>query len=170
MNCIIEDYSEKAIAVFGDTKPISERLGAIQGSKFNPCLRGVGENKRPGWIFPKTRRSEVESLLQSIQQEVKTGDFKPSQSDLSNKPKTTKTNDLRVVASASSSVDSSVLSRIEILEAKVETLTKALSALKTNTPPSDVSAKPKASKTWADEEDEDEEEVKPRGLLRSARK
>ena len=165
MNCTIEDYSEKAIAVFGDTKPISERLGAIQGSKFNPCLRGVGENKRPGWIFPKTRRSEVESLLQAIQQEVKTGDFKPSQSDLSNKPKTTKT-----FASASSSVDSSVLSRIEILEAKVETLIKALSALKTNTPPSDISTKPKMSKTWADEEDEDEEEVKPRGLLRSARK
>jgi len=169
MNCTIEDYSEKAIAVFGDTKPISERLGAIQGSKFNPCLRGVGENKRPGWIFPKTRRSEVESLLQAIQQEVKSGDFKASQSDLSNKSKTTKTNDLRLVASASSSVDSSVLSRIEILEAKVETLIKALSALKTNTP-SDVSTKPKVSKTWADEEDEDEEEVKPRGLLRSARK
>ena len=165
MNCTIEDYSEKAIAVFGDTKPISERLGAIQGSKFNPCLRGVGENKRPGWIFPKTRRSEVESLLQTIQQEVKSGDFKPSQSDLSSKPKTTKT-----FASATSSVDSSVLSRIEILEAKVETLIKALSALKTTIPPSDISTKPKVSKTWADEEDEDEEEIKPRGLLRSSRK
>ena len=165
MNCTIEDYSEKAIAVFGDTKPISERLGAIQGSKFNPCLRGVGENKRPGWIFPKTRRSEVESLLQTIQQELKSGDFKPSQTDSSTKPKTIKS-----VASSSSSADSSVLSRIEILEAKVETLTKTLSSLKTHTPPSDSSTKPKVSKTWADEEDEDEEEVKPIGLLRSARK
>ncbi len=164
MNCTIEDYSEKAIAVFGDTKPISDRLGTIQGSKFNPCLRGVGETKRPGWIFPKSRRSEVEALLQSIQQEVKSGDFKPSpQTENSTKAKATTTK-------SSTSVDSSVLSRIEILEAKVETLIKALSALKTNTPPSDISTKPKMSKTWADEEDEDEEEVKPRGLLRSARK
>ena len=157
MNCTIEDYSEKAIAVFGDTKPISDRLGAIQGSKFNPCLRGVGENKRPGWIFPKTRRAEVESLLQTIQQEVKTGDFKPApQAENSTRTK------------SSSSVDSSVLSRIEILEAKVETLIKALSSLKPDSGESKKVSKAPA-KNWADEEDE-EEEVKPRGLLRSAKK
>jgi hypothetical protein len=163
MNCTIEDYSEKAIAVFGDTKPISDRLGAIQGSKFNPCLRGVGETKRPGWIFPKSRRSEVEALLHSIQQEVKSGDFKPSpQTENSTKAKATTTK-------SSTSVDSSVLSRIEILEAKVETLTKALSSLKTgSSEPKNISSV--SSKNWADEEDEDEEEVKPRGLLRSAKK
>ncbi len=163
MNCTIEDYSEKAIAVFGDTKPISERLGAIQGSKFNPCLRGVGENKRPGWIFPKSRRSEVEALLQSIQQEVKSGDFKLSpQTENSTKAKATTTK-------PSTSVDSSVLSRIEILEAKVETLTKALGEMKSNDNHLRNHLFPKRN-SWADEEDEDEEEVKPKGLLRSARK
>ena len=162
MNCTIEDYSEKAIAVFGDTKPISDRLGAIQGSKFNPCLRGIGENKRPGWIFPKTRRSEVETLLQTIQQEVKSGDFKPApQAENSTRTKSSS-------SVTSASVDSSVLSRIEILEAKVETLVKALSSLKPDSPePKKISKAP--AKNWADEEDE-EEEVKPRGLLRSAKK
>jgi hypothetical protein len=164
MNCTIEEYSEKAIAVFGDTKSIIDRLGTIQGSKFNPCLRGIGENKRPGWIFPKTRRAEVEALLQTIQQEIKSGTFKPC-SQVSKPLSKPSSNDF------SSSIDSSVLSRIEILEAKVETLSKALSNLHTgdtkplNKPISTI-------KNWADEEDEedDEEEVKPKGLLRSSKK
>jgi len=153
----IEDYSEKAIAVFGDTKPISDRLAAIQGSKFNPSLRGVGETKRPGWIFPKTRRSEVESLLQTIKQEMGSGAFKPVVS----KPVS------KATSSSASPVDSSLLSRIEILEAKVETLSKALAKLQTSKlNPSTGSSK---TNNWADEEDSDED-VKPSGLLRSSRK
>ncbi len=151
----IEDYSERAIAVFGDTKPISDRLSAIQGSKFNPSLRGVGESKRPGWIFPKTRRVEVETLLQAIQEEMKQGSFKPAES-LGQKV-TLKTSN----SSTNATMDSSLLSRIELLEAKVETLTKALASLK---------GPVKTNTCWADEQDESEEEkqvVKPKSLLRS---
>ncbi len=164
MNYTIEDYSEKAIAVFGDTKPISDRLSSIQGSKFNPSLRGVGESKRPGWIFPKTRRSEVENVLQAIKKEIESGDFKPSVS----KPVVSKPTS---ASTSVGSVDSSLLSRIEILEAKVETLSKALANMKTNDNHNHNDLRthlvPKG-KSWADEEEE--EEIRPKGLLRSSKK
>lgn len=57
----IVDYSEKAIAVFGDTKSIKEELKAI-GGKFNPALKNNGE-KRAGWIFPKKQADKVRALL-----------------------------------------------------------------------------------------------------------
>jgi|688.fasta_scaffold98615_4 hypothetical protein len=59
----IVDYTEKAIAVFGDTKIIKDHLAGL-GGKFNPSLKGDNDDKRAGWIFPKTKRSEVQSLLE----------------------------------------------------------------------------------------------------------
>ncbi len=57
----IVDYSEKAIALFGDTKPIKDLLSAM-GGKFNPRLTHNGE-KQAGWIFSKTKREELEQVL-----------------------------------------------------------------------------------------------------------
>lgn len=57
----IVEYSEKSIAVFGDTKSIKEELKAI-GGKFNPALKNNGE-KRAGWIFPKKQADKVRALL-----------------------------------------------------------------------------------------------------------
>jgi hypothetical protein len=59
---IIVDYSDKALAVFGDTKPVKEQLSAM-GGRFNPRLTHEGE-KKAGWIFSKSKRAEVEKLLQ----------------------------------------------------------------------------------------------------------
>lgn len=56
----IVDYSEKAVAVFGETMGIKEQLKAL-GGKFNPSLR-YGNGKRAGWVFPKARREELERL------------------------------------------------------------------------------------------------------------
>ena len=53
----IVDYSEKAIAVIGETKPIKDQLAGI-GGKYNKYLK-CGE----GWIFSKKKREEVETLL-----------------------------------------------------------------------------------------------------------
>ena len=58
---IIVDYSEKAIAVFGDTRPIKDYLSAL-GGRFNPKLTYQDE-KRAGWIFSKTKEQEVRNLL-----------------------------------------------------------------------------------------------------------
>ena len=56
-NIEIIDYSEKAIAVIGDTKPIKDELKAL-GGRFNFRLTCGA-----GWIFPKTKITEVESLI-----------------------------------------------------------------------------------------------------------
>jgi hypothetical protein len=58
---IIVDYSDKALAVFGDTKPVKDQLSAM-GGRFNPRLTHEGE-KKAGWIFSKSKRAEVEKLL-----------------------------------------------------------------------------------------------------------
>ena len=57
------DYSEKAIAVFGDMKAIKEQLKEL-GGRFNPSLNYNGE-KRAGWIFSKKKADEVRNLMAS---------------------------------------------------------------------------------------------------------
>ena len=52
------DYSEKAIAVVGDTRDIKDKLKAL-GGRFNPRL-----SCGAGWVFSKRQRAEVEKLLQ----------------------------------------------------------------------------------------------------------
>lgn len=53
----IIDYSAKAIAVIGDTKPIKDALKAM-GGRFNPKLTCGA-----GWIFSARKREEVAALL-----------------------------------------------------------------------------------------------------------
>ena len=55
------DYSDKAIAVFGDTKAIKDQLKEL-GGRFNPSLNYNGE-KRAGWIFSKKQADKVRELL-----------------------------------------------------------------------------------------------------------
>ncbi len=57
----IVDYSEKAVAVFGDTKAIKEQLKEL-GGRFNPSLKYNGE-KRAGWIFSKKQADKVHNLI-----------------------------------------------------------------------------------------------------------
>lgn len=57
----IVDYSEKAIAVFGDTKAVKDRLKEL-GGRFNPSLK-YGEGKRAGWIFSKKQADKVRAML-----------------------------------------------------------------------------------------------------------
>lgn len=54
-------YSEKSIALFGDTKEHKEQLKKL-GCKFNPFLVRDGK-KTPGWIASKKRINEVESYI-----------------------------------------------------------------------------------------------------------
>jgi hypothetical protein len=61
---IIVDYSEKAIAVFGDTKPVKEQLKAL-GGRFNPGLTHEGE-KKAGWVFSCSKKTELKNLLEKI--------------------------------------------------------------------------------------------------------
>jgi len=53
----IIEYSEKAIAVMGDTRPIKDTLKEL-GGRFNPRL-----SCGAGWIFPKSRLEAVQKAL-----------------------------------------------------------------------------------------------------------
>ena len=56
-NCTMVEYSAKAVAVFGNTKPIKEELKAM-GGRFNNRLTFKGE-KIAGWIFPKSKEQRL---------------------------------------------------------------------------------------------------------------
>jgi hypothetical protein len=58
---LIVDYSEKALAVFGDTKAVKDKLKAL-GGRFNPNLTHKGEKKK-GWVFSKSREESLRNLL-----------------------------------------------------------------------------------------------------------
>ena len=66
MSINIVNYSEKSIAVLGETKPLKEHLSAI-GGKWNPSLTHNGE-KVAGWIFVISKRDEVKKVLTSYSQ------------------------------------------------------------------------------------------------------
>jgi hypothetical protein len=53
-------YSDKAIAVVGDTKSVKDQLKSI-GGKFNPRL-----SCGAGWIFSKRKLDQVNALLDQV--------------------------------------------------------------------------------------------------------
>jgi hypothetical protein len=57
MSMIIENYSEKAIVVRGDTKEHKESLKQL-GGKWNSNLKGGS-----GWIFSKSRENDVRNYI-----------------------------------------------------------------------------------------------------------
>lgn len=71
----VVDYSEKAIAVFGDTKAIKEQLKEL-GGRFNPSLNYNGE-KRAGWIFSKKKADKVRELLAPAKSEKEADEALP---------------------------------------------------------------------------------------------
>ena len=71
----IIDYSEKAIAVIGDTRDIKDKLKNL-GGRFNPKL-----SCGAGWIFSKKQRAEVEKLLQGGKVEKSAAIPKPKKNE-----------------------------------------------------------------------------------------
>jgi hypothetical protein len=61
LGCKLVEYSEKAIAVFGNTKPIKDKLKEL-GGRFNPFLIDNGK-KCAGWVFAKSKRPELTQML-----------------------------------------------------------------------------------------------------------
>lgn len=62
----IIDYSEKAIAIIGNTKTIKEQLKEL-GGRFNPRLTCGA-----GWVFPKSKRAAIESITKGEKSIVET--------------------------------------------------------------------------------------------------
>jgi hypothetical protein len=121
MSISIVNYSEKAIAVFGNTKDIKDHLSAL-GGKFNPSLK-QNDERVPGWVFPNSKKEEVRKIITSF-----------SQGTLGEPPKKVEK------ASSSSSGQSetftiskemflSLVSRIEALEAELAISKKVIEKL-----------------------------------------
>ena len=55
----IEEYSQKAIVVRGDTKKYKEDLKHL-GGKYNHCLKNG-----PGWIFSKRKQNDIEVFIEN---------------------------------------------------------------------------------------------------------
>ncbi len=60
-NYTIVNYSEKSVAIFGDTKAIKEQLTAL-GGRFNMYLTLNGK-KCAGWIFQKDKEDDLRRLV-----------------------------------------------------------------------------------------------------------
>ena len=56
-NYTLVEYSEKAVAVFGETRASKEELKAM-GGRFNSRLTHNGK-KSAGWIFPKSQEERL---------------------------------------------------------------------------------------------------------------
>lgn len=57
INIEVVNYSDKAVAIFGDTKAIKDKLKEI-GAKFNPFLNHNG-SKAAGWILSKQYENKL---------------------------------------------------------------------------------------------------------------
>ncbi len=57
-------YTEKSIAVFGDTKDIKDDMVEKIGGRFNANLTNKSTgSKAPGWIFPKTKEAKIKDYF-----------------------------------------------------------------------------------------------------------
>lgn len=74
----IVDYSEKAVAVVGDTRDIKDKLKEL-GGRFNPRL-----SCGAGWIFSKKQQADLEKLLQggNVEKSIYTQKTKDDNSEL----------------------------------------------------------------------------------------
>lgn len=126
----VEQYSEKSIAVFGNTQPIRDKLKEL-GGKFNANLRG-----QPGWIFTLSAKPKVEEYISSLPDELPIIE--------------------KSTRSTKDDIIQSLIARVEALESAVESLTGK-----------QTKSKPKvqAEITF---EDGEEQEVRPKRLLRKA--
>lgn len=119
MSISIVNYSEKAIAVFGNTKDIKDHLAAL-GGKFNPSLK-QNDERVPGWVFPTSKKEEVRKIITSF-----------SQGTLGEPPK--KVEKISTVSSTETFTISkemflALVTRIEKLEAELEISKKIIEKL-----------------------------------------
>jgi len=60
---VLVHYSKKAVAIFGDTKPIKDTLLTF-GGRFNPHLQ-YNSRRMAGWVFPKKSEPILKQFLAS---------------------------------------------------------------------------------------------------------
>ena len=122
MSVYIADYSEKSVAVFGETKPIKDHLLAA-GGLFNERLNNkVSGNREPGWIFVKSKDKEVRELIDKAnkgllsKKDSSTGSSESDMPPILRSTKATKAADSKPAFEFTKEMYLALVSRIEKLE------------------------------------------------------
>jgi hypothetical protein len=114
----IVPYSDLSIVLIGETFSIKDKIKALGGT-FNKSL-SIENNKIPGWVFPKTKESDIEELVKSV------NNNKSSNSTSTNK--TVQQNDIKGPISIDPKIThemfANLLNKYEMLEARVNYLEK----------------------------------------------
>lgn len=174
MSLSVQDYGEKAIVVFGDTRVIKDELKEL-GGKYNPKL---GEEQKPGWVFSKTKKEVVNEFIKQAQQDINSGKIKKDSYE--SKPRATVTDPYKNPTTSSDitvpkELLSNLISRVEILEVELANIKKiVLSNNNTSKPTNKVETTKtqKITSEWADysdEEDDNQVEEDRGSLLKSFR-
>jgi hypothetical protein len=152
MNLYIVDYSEKAIALFGDSTDYKVHI-LNAGGKYNPSLRH-NEQRQAGWIFPKTKKAEIEKLVNQI----KSGSIeeKSTPTPAREYKKKTEPNDSEWVSKQDFM---NLVSKVERLEQEYNRLLKMKNK-------EEQKEQKEPNEPLESEEEESEEEEKPKRLLR----
>jgi hypothetical protein len=160
MSLNIVDYSEKAIAVFGDSTPYKIHLLNLNG-KFNPSLR-QNDQRQAGWIFPKTKKSEVEKIINQINNGTITASEQPTEHKEYKEYKVSKNTTEKEYVSKQDFMN--LVSKVERLEQEYNNLLKSIG--KNPSKHTKSSNQSSGSEEEQEEEEESEEEEKPKRLLR----
>lgn len=149
----IEQYSEKAIVVRGNTQPYKESLKEL-GGKWNSALKGGG-----GWIFPNSKKSTIEELNKKIE----TGSVKgvPVEKKTYEKSSTSEKIDEKKFVPLKDYLD--LLARVE----RLEQITSHVDFVKGTSKPT---SKPESNETEIVIESDEEEEPKVERLLKKKNK
>jgi hypothetical protein len=162
MSINIVNYSEKSIAVLGETKPLREHLSAI-GGKWNPSLTHNGE-KVAGWIFVTSKRDEVKKVLTSYSQGT-LGDA-PVKKEYPTKREISPSIDFQFTKE----MYLALVTRIEKLENELVIAKRAVGVSSSETPKPAIKKQPTLKFTEDDAEDiEEVEEKKPMKSLFKSR-
>ena len=162
MSINIVNYSEKSIAVLGETKPLREHLSAI-GGKWNPSLTHNGE-KVAGWIFVTSKRDEVKKVLTSYSQGT-LGDA-PVKKEYPTKREISPSIDFQFTKE----MYLALVTRIEKLENELVIAKRAVGVSSSETPKPAIKKQPVLKFTEDDAEDiEEVEEKKPMKRLFKSR-
>ena len=162
---INENYTEKAIAVLGNTKPYLTEFKNANGL-FNARLK-CDNGTAAGWIFPKTKLQSVRQLVDKINNgDIKPQDDSPSSSSSSSQQHKKEDTSNKVMLSREEFMY--IMNTMSKLEREVEMLKKNVFGSRDVSEPKKVIVEKAAStsrkmervpvKQESEEEDEDEED------------
>jgi len=153
------DYSEKAIALIGETFSIKEDIKKLGGT-FNKSL-SIENTKTSGWIFPINKKQDLENFIKTI----------PSDKLKSTSKNSSTVNDIKSSISIDPKIThemfANLLNKYEILEARLQFIENSLSLNNSTSKSSSViKNKTKFKKDDSSEdESESQQEIKPKRFL-----